>query len=219
MLRIYVIGFIIIVSIIAQICFAFENNDFQYWNSETISGKLTDTWTADIEQGFRFGNDASDFYHQYSDLGFTCPGLTDWFKFGINYRLVFEESNDEWNYENRPHLNAILQYNIHGFKLSNRSRLEYRDKESGDDGWRYRNKFSIKIPIKITRFEIQPYAAEEFFIDFNIKQINRNRLYSGFAFKITKKLSGEIFYLRQSTESSDRWTDYNILGTKLRLSF
>ena len=132
---------------------------------------------------------------------------------------MFEEKNGSWSYENRPHLNATLKYALEGFKLSDRSRLEYRDKETGDDGWRYKNKFSIKYPITVKGFEISPYVADEIFVDFIEEKLSRNRLYAGMDFKVLKNLKLDVFYLWQTSEKSDDWTDYNVLGTKVKLSF
>ncbi|MBU4140893.1 MAG: DUF2490 domain-containing protein, partial [Candidatus Omnitrophica bacterium] len=131
----------------------------------------------------------------------------------------FEEKNSDWKYENRPHLNATVKLKLGDFKLSNRGRFEYRNREGADTLWRYRNKFTIKFPFKLTQLEIQPYVADEIFVDFDKEELNRNRLYAGFSLKLLKNLKGEIYYLRQSSKKSGRWTDYNVLGTKVKLSF
>lgn len=199
--------------------FAFDDGDFQYWNTENLSYNINKNWKIKVEEEFRFGDDASDFYYQHSDAGATYSGIANWLDIGLNYRLVFEEKSDGWSYENRPHLNATLKYTLEGFKLRNRGRLEYRDKESGEDGWRYRNKFAIRYPIKIKDFEISPYIADEIFVDFIAEELNRNRLYAGMDFKILKNLKLDVFYLWQSSKNGGTWIDYNILGTKLKLSF
>jgi len=152
-------------------------------------------------------------------LGLTYSGLFKWLDIGANFRLVFEEKNDDWQYENRPHLNATFKYEINGFKLSDRNRFEYRDKENSCNGWRYRNKFAIKLPLQLTRFEIQPYVADEIFVDFIKEKFNRNRLYCGVDFRIFKNLKAEIYYLWQIDEKNDEWIDINVLGTKLKLTF
>jgi len=71
----------------------------------------------------------------------------------------------------------------------------------------------------MTRFEIQPYVADEVFIDLDGDDFNRNRAYAGFSLKIFKNLKGEIFYLWQNSKKSGNWNDINVLGTKIKLSF
>ena len=69
---------------------AFDDGDFQYWNTESASVKINDHWKFNIEEEFRFGDDASDFYYQHSDIGFSYSGLADWLDVGLNYRAVLE---------------------------------------------------------------------------------------------------------------------------------
>lgn len=202
-------------------CFAFDDGDFQYWNTENISWKIADNWKMTLEQEFRFGDDASDLYYRHTDLGATFSGEIEWLDIGLNYRQVFEEKSNDWKYENRPHLNATVQFNLGEFKFSDRSRFSYRNREDSDNFWQYRNKLTIKFPFKLTRLAIQPYLADEIFVSFDDEELNRNRLYSGFSLSLLKSLKGEIFYLWQRSKSSSngKWTDCHVLGTKLKLSF
>ena len=172
-----------------------------------------------MEEEFRFGDDADQFYYQHSDLGFTYSGFADWLNIGINYRHIFQEKNDKWVRERRPHLNITLKKKVHDWVLSCRGRFEYRDTQNSNDGWRYRDKFTVKTPFKFSRLEIQPYIADEIFVDFDEEELNQNRLYAGFSFKLLKNLKGEIYYFWQRSKKSDEWIDANILGTKLKFSF
>lgn len=164
------------------------------------------------------GDNGGNLYYQHTDLGIGYSGLAKWLDIGLNYRLVYEKSNSKWEYENRPHLNIWLKLDLGSFNLSDRHRFEFRDKEEGNDGWRYREKFTLKFP-KFTKLELQPYIADEIFVDFDKEQLNRNRLYFGADFRIYKSLMGELFYLWQNSKSSGKWSDCNVLGTKLKLAF
>jgi len=200
-------------------CYAFDNGDFQYWNNESISCTINKDWKMNLEEEFRFGDDAKDFYYRHSDLGVTYSGLADWLDVGINYRHIFEEKNSKWKEENRPHLNATLKGKLFDCSFSNRGRFEYRNRETSEEYWRYRNKFTIKLPFKLTKFQIRPYIADEIFIDFDEEELNRNRLYGGFNLKLFKYLKADFFYLWQSSEKNDKWNDLHILGTKLKIYF
>jgi hypothetical protein len=211
--------FVMLVGVFNDASFAFDDGDVQYWNTESISWKFTDDWKAKIEEEFRFGDDMQDFYYHHSDFGLSHSGLAEWLALGVHYRQVFEEKSGVWKQENRPHLNATIKFKLEGLDVSNRSRFEHRDREDADTDWRYRNKSSVTFPIKWTTFEIQPYIAHEIFIDFDAEDFTRNRLYAGLGLKLYKQLTGEIYYLWQSTKSNEDWIDYNILGTKLKVSF
>lgn len=204
-----------------QSSFAFDDGDFQYWNTESASWKIDDNWRINLEQEFRWGDDAGNPYYRHTDLGAAYSGFADWLDLGLNYRHINEEKSDDWKTENRPHLNATVKFNLGEFKLSNRGRFEYRNREDADNFWQYRNKLSIKCPLKMTELEIQPYLADETFTNFDSEEMSRNRLYSGFSLKIWKNLAGDIYYVwqRSKSSSSGKWSDVYVLGTKLKLSF
>ncbi|MCF7908247.1 MAG: DUF2490 domain-containing protein [Candidatus Omnitrophica bacterium] len=199
--------------------FSFDDGDFQYWNTSNVSKKINDDWKLSFEEEFRWGDNANNPYYNHSDLGVTYSGLVSWLDLGVNYRHIHEDKSSDWKVENRPHLNADLKWKLFDLAFSNRGRLEYRNREDADNYWRYRNKFSIKAPFKLTKLEIQPYIADEIFYDFDVETLNRNRFYGGFGLKIIKNLKGEVYYLWETTEKSDKWNDLHIFGTKLKVSF
>ena len=218
-LNIYFLVSIFFVLFLSGLCFAADDGDFQYWNTESVSWKANDDLKLKLEEEFRFGNNAGTLYYQHSDLGFTYSGFAPWLDIGLNYRQIFEESGTNWLSENRPHFNLTLKQKAFDWVLSNRFRFEYRNREEKENYFRYRNKFSIKTPFKLTKFNIQPYIADEIFYDFNIETLNRNRLYAGFGFQLFKQLKADIFYLWETTEKSEKWNDVHVLGTKLGFSF
>jgi hypothetical protein len=208
-----------VVLIMAMNSFAYDDGDFQYWNNENVTWEINKEWKAKLEEEFRFGDDASDFYYQHTDLGFTYSGFVEWVDVGLNYRGIFEEKSKDWKYENRPHLNLKLKTSLGDVKVSNNNRFEFRIRQSNEDKMRYRNKSTVKPPIKFSRFEIQPYLTDEIFLDTDSVEMTRNRLYIGFNGKVWKNFKADIFYVLESNKSSDNWADVNVFGTKISLSF
>ena len=202
-----------------KICFAAEDSDFEYWNTESLSLKISDGLSIKLEEEFRLRENGGNLYYQHSDLGFSYSGLADWLDLGTNYRQVFEKKNGEWKEENRPHLNATLKWKLFDCNMSNRARFEYRNAEDSENYWRYRNKLILKLPIKFTKFGIQPYLAEEILYDFNDETLNGNRFYAGLSFELINNLKADMFYLWQTSESDHEWSDINVFGTKFNFSF
>jgi hypothetical protein len=214
-----IIIFIVGVMLVSNYSFAFDDGDFQYWNTESISWKVNRDWKIEFEQEFRFGDNAGNFYYEHSDLGLIYSGFAEWLDLGLNYRQISEKKSGEWKEENRPHINAILKWEFQDLSFSNRSRLAYRNREDADNFWHYRNKLTIGFPWKLTGFDIQPYMADEIFYDFDEDTLNRNRLYTGASLKLLKDLKAEIYYLWQTSKKNDDWSDVNILGTNVKLNF
>ncbi len=202
-------------------CFAYDDGDFQWWTAASASFDINKDWKCTFEEEFRLGDDAGELYYHHSDLGFVYGSLADWIDLGFNYRLVFAraDSESEWKQENRPHLNVTLKGKLFGLGVSNRARFEYRDREDQEDHWRYRNKFTIKVPVELTALKLKPYVADEVFVPLNDDNISINRVYAGVSFDVLENMTGEVFYLWQASRAPGDWNDTNVLGTRLKFSF
>ena len=202
-------------------CIAFDDGDVQFWSTASATFDINKDWKGKFEEEFRFGEDAGNFYYNHSDLGFIYGGLAEWMDLGFNYRQVFgrADSASEWKQENRPHLNVTLKGKLFDLSVSNRSRFEFRDREDNEDHWRYRNKFTVKVPLELTDLKLKPYVADEVFIPLNDDNISINRVYAGISFEVLENMTGEVFYLWQSSRAPGDWNDTNILGTRLKFRF
>ena len=214
---------IILLLCVLKPAFAFDDHDFQVWNTDVEEYKINKDFKMALEEEFRWADNANHFYYHHYDLGFTY-GLNKFLSIGGGYRHVLEDKKvgkvTKFRVENEPYLTATVPWNFKGFSFEDRSRLEYRHFDYQTDAWRYRNKFLVKLPWKFTKLNIQPYLCDEGFVSFGvINQFNENRFSSGLAFDITKNFKGEIYYMLRSTKGTDQWIGSNILGTKLKYSF
>lgn len=205
-------------------CFGFDDEGFQYWSTASTSFDIDKDWRFTFNEEFRLGDDGGNLYYHHSDLGFVYGGLADWMDLGLNYMQAWEkDGTDQWRSENRPHLNLTLKGELFDIGLSNRSRLEYRDRENKKDVWRYRNKVTAELPLEVTvpltELKLHPYLADEVFINFDGQGYNKNRVYSGVSFKLWKNSKGSIYYLWQSSRKSGGWEDINVIGTQLKFYF
>ena len=74
-------------SMTAMNVFAYENGDFQFWNSDSIEVKITDPLKAKVEQEFRFVNDMSELAYLHTDGGLYLK-VTDGLIFAVNARCI-----------------------------------------------------------------------------------------------------------------------------------
>lgn len=201
-------------------CFAYDDEGFQLWNSAGVSFDINKEWMGKFDEEFRLGNDGGNLYYQHSDIGFIYTGLADWLDLGFNYRYISEkDSRNRWREENRPHFNVTVKSQLFGLDVSDRSRFEFRDREGKENVWRYRNKFTVKLPFEVTSLKLQPYIANEAFITLNDDNLDKNRLYFGFPLTLSKNSKTDIFYLWQSSRSSREWKDISVIGVFLKFNF
>jgi len=198
---------------------AYDDGDFQYWNTEAMAVKINPYWTFCLEEEFRFGDDAGELYHEHTDVGMKYSGFAKWLDVGLNYRGITEKQKGEWDYENRIHLNLTLKKTWKDIKLSSNSRLEFRMRHYAEDKPRYRNKTMMVVPLQWTKHDINPYLADEGYIDFDATEFTRNRVYAGFTGKIIKNIQMDLYYLLEKTKASPDWKETHILGTKIKVSF
>jgi len=209
---------VFLAAIAAGQSYAYDDGDFQIWHTENQEFKISKDFKTTLEEEFRWGDDASDFYYHHYDGGVVW-GVNKYLDLGLNYRQVYEKKKNKFKEENRPHGNATLKWELEGFKFEDRNRIEYRHFDYQDDSWRYRNKLTIKFPWKFTKIEIQPFLADEVFVDLNDNGFSRNRFYSGLGMNFTKNIKAEVYYMLQSSKSSGKWTNANVFGTKLKIAF
>ena len=213
----------VIIGLILTVCglaYAFDDGDFQVWNTDSEEFKINHDTKMAFEQEFRWGNNASQFYYQHYDAGLFYD-LQKWLNIGGGYRHIYELVKGKFLPCYDPYLTLTLSCALKGFKLEDRSRMEYNDFDYKVDFWRYRNKFTLKLPWKFTKLEIQPYLSDEIFVVFGglPSDLNKNRFSSGISMSLTKNLKAEIYYMLESTKGSLKWTDSNVLGTKLKIIF
>lgn len=211
---------IMLALVLATKVYAYSDGDFQVWNTDIQDFKVNKNLKAVLEEEFRWGGNSSEFYYHHYDAGLFYS-LNKYWNLGGGYRHVYELSKGKFKLENEPYMTAAVSLTKNGYTLESRNRLEYRHFDYQSDSWRYRNKFTLKFPWKLTKMEIQPYAADEIYVKFGsgIGQFNQNRASSGFTMNLSANLKAEIYYMLVSAKSSGKWNDTNVLGTKLKLSF
>ena len=195
-----------------------KDGDLQLWTTQGVEAKINDSLKVKAENEQRYKDDITAVFHNHTDVGFTLK-VNDNLDLGLNYRLTYEKKAGKWKDENRPHFNGTLKWDLYGFKLKNRGRVELRIPEDGSDKWRFRNRLTLTYPVKWTDFKIQPYVADEIFIDFHKDKFTRNRLYAGFGLKPFKHLKADLFYMLQTSKKSRTWSDANVIGLKLNAVF
>lgn len=121
-----------------------------------------------------------------------------------------------FQHEDRLSVRVGYRFPFKSFGLSHRSTFEYRIRQP-QDSFRYRPSltFDKDIPknfISKAKF----FVTEEVFYDSILKKFSRNRFSFGITKTLSKKLSLDLYYMRQN----DGYThpgDLNIIGTSFKI--
>ena len=209
----------VVATIIGVNAYAYDNGDFQIWNTDYQNVDVTRDVKLTMEQEFRFGENASEFYYQHYEWG-AVFGFDKMLDIALCYRLVFDKYKHKWREEDQPSVNATLKFDLWRLKLDDRNRIEYRHFRFKEDSVRYRNKFGIKLPLDFLKIKVSPYASDEIFITSDSTGFNENRFSSGLEFGLTKYVKADIYYMFKSNKiKDDKWNSANVLGTKIRIEF
>lgn len=206
-------------ALIINSAYAYDNGDFQIWNTDYQDIKVFKDVKLAMEQEFRFGENASEIYYQHYDWGVVF-GFDKMLDLAFGYRLVLDKYKHKWREEDQPNVNATLKFDLWKFKIDDRNRIEYRHFRFKEDSVRYRNKFGIKLPLDILKMKVAPYASDEIFITSDSTGFNENRFSSGIEFGLTKYVKADIYYMFKSNRiKNNKWNNANVLGTKIKIAF
>jgi hypothetical protein len=203
-----------------SVCFASRSGHLEYWQTSTLSFDINKDFTFTAVEEFRAGRHNGNPYLHNVDLGLVYKRFADGIDIGLNFKKEYEkDSTGKFRQENRPHLNITFKGMLFDLDTSNRVRLEYRNREKKEDLFRLRNKATVKFPHKFTKLNLQPYIAEEVFVNLGENNINQSRLSAGFSSKPAKNIKVGVYYMWKTTKITGGWSDTNVIGTQFKVVF
>jgi hypothetical protein len=202
------------------VCLASRSGDLEYWQTTGFGFDINKDFTFTAAEEFRAGRHNGNPYLHNIDLGLVYKGLAGGPDIGLNFKKEYEkDSTGKFRQENRPHVNITFKGKAFDFDTSNRVRLEYRNRENKEDLFRLRNQATVKFPFSFTKLNLQPYIAEEVFINLGENNINQNRLSAGFSSKLSKNVNVGVYYLWKTSKITGGWRDTNVIGTQFKFLF
>ncbi len=175
-----------------------DDEDIQSWNDVQLTVPINKQFDFYTALTLRFGKNVTRLndgryavgfvYHPNKSLSFQ-PYY--WFVDARNSRSQFKA-------EHRLNLRATYRFPIKSFGLSHRSAFEYRIRQPRNS-WRYRPMltFDKDIPKNIIP-KAKFFVADEVFYDSILNKFSRNRFSIGITKTLTKKLSVDVYYMRQN---------------------
>ena len=126
-------------------------------------------------------NDNEQLFLGYTGASLGCQINKEW-SVRAGYRIARFRISDNWRTERRPMIEAYYADMHHGWRLSSRSRIEYRLPNWRDNDVRLRQEFTATAPLKLTQLEMRPFAENEIFYSTRNKWVEANWTTVGLSF-------------------------------------
>lgn len=201
--------------------------DFQIWSEATFSlpvvkardekGKSFDRLSLLFITSLRLGQNRLAPVDERVGGGFDVV-LNKHFNVSPTYLYIAgQPARGRREFEHRLRFEVTYNQKFKHFSIKDRNRVEYRLRHSRSDSVRYRNKFTLSVPVDRDGKELfTPFISTEPYYDFTAEQWSRNDFSPGIAKKFTSKLSGEFFYLWRHNRTG-RPADVHALGFNLKV--
>ncbi len=191
-----------------------EQDDVQSWNDIQLTIPMSKKVDFVSQLTGRFGKNISRLNDARYQFGFSFKPNKTWSFHPFYWNIKARDSRSRFRTEHRLNLRIGFKFPTKTFGLSHRSWFEYRIRNTGKS-WRYRPSltFEKEFPKK---FNAKVYITEEPFYDSILKKFSRNRFTVGINKTLTKKLSLDIYYMRQN-DGNSRPGDLNVIGTSWKI--
>ncbi len=203
-------------SINAQVPPLVAQDDVQEWNEVQLTVPLSKKVDFSTAAAFRFGKNISRFTDGRIHIGVIWHPNKTWTFQPFYSNIELRDSRGRFRHEDRFSLRIGYKFPAKKFGLLHRSMFEYRIRSTGNF-WRYRPSltFEKELPKK---FKSKIFVTEEVFYDSITDKFSRNRFTVGINRTLTKKLSVDVFYMRQN-DGFSRPGDQNVIGNTWKIKF
>lgn len=192
-----------------------DKGDFQIWNTDAMTIRLSPktSFYGDIQ--FRYADDASKLHYKHIHLELNYSP-NRYITLAPGYRMTWHRSHKKWLKENDPLLilTLFLLQSRH-IVISNRNWVQYRnipDELGGNNRFLYRNRSQILFPWQMGRLKLNPYVSDEIFWQ-EARGVFQNRAIIGFLIPRNQRAYFDLYYMYRSIKNlSDKWVYHNVLG-------
>jgi hypothetical protein len=189
--------------------------DNQVWTDVQLAVPLNDKTDLVLLGVLRLGRDITRPVNERIGAGISTKIGKHLTLFPFYQHIASQPIATNHSTEERITLEATAKFPIKHFTLSDRNRLEFHFRSPPLHFTQYRNRLHLEHPLKINRFELEGFIADEVFYDSIASAWIRNRFSIGFAKKFNRHFSLELYYLRQN-DSHSHPGDINALGNAFK---
>lgn len=200
---------------IAQAQTTVDDEDFQSWNDVQLTVPVNKRVDLVLTGTLRFGDNVQRLVDRRGAVAFNFK-IKDWLSVQPGYtNIATMRRGSRRRIEHRLNFAATYKFPFKKFTLTNRSLFERRLREPRNST-RYRNRLQFELPIKQIK-GAKLFVSDEIFYDWSLKRWPRNRFTAGVGKTINKKLSLDVYYMRQN-DGTTRPGDLHVIRTNWKIN-
>jgi hypothetical protein len=193
-----------------------DDEDIQSWNDLQITSQISKKIDFYTVLTTRFGKNVTRFTEGRYGIGIIYKPNKAWSIQSFYLYINARNTRGIFQHEDRLNLRVGYQFPFKSFGLSHRSMIEYRIRQPRHS-FRYRPALTLDRDIpKNLIANAKFYLTEEVFYDSILKKFSRNRFSAGITKTLSKKLSFDLYYMRQNDGYSQPG-DLNVIGTNFKI--
>ncbi|MCW5958964.1 MAG: DUF2490 domain-containing protein [Pyrinomonadaceae bacterium] len=206
-----------------------NDHDTQIWNETTLvfpiykakdqNGKESEKLSGFVSGTLRLGQNARHFVDERIGIGLDYK-VNNYLSFSPSYIYrAGQPTRNRKEFEHRLRFDLTVEKKFKYFSLKDRNRIEHRIRHFRDDTTRYRNKLTLKVPIKYKDGKdlFAPFVADEAYYDFRQDRWFRNEFSVGISRKLSGNTSADFYYMVQSNKAVTTLKDIDIFGISLKI--
>lgn len=195
----------------------------EYWSTGTLDWSVSSRDRLRLENEFRFDQ---GLYYRHTDLSISrrrTPNLS----LTAALRVLNYEKDTVPIDELRPHIGAVLSFNVGTLLVEDRNTFEYRlVLHNPLDTIRYRNRLSVFLPMQLAGRKAHLFAAYEPTLELsgdNAGQVVRERMYYGVGRQLFHRSWAELYLLHQARnierDEGESWDRFDAAGFRIRVHY
>lgn len=175
-----------------------DDEDIQSWNDVQLTVPISKQLDFYTSLTLRLGKNVTRLNDGRYAVGFVYKPNKSWSFQPFYWFIDARNSRSQFKAEHRLNLRVGYRFPIKKFGLSHRSAFEYRLREPLHSfRWRPSLTFDKDIPKNIIP-KAKFFVTDEVFYDSLLNKFSRNRFSIGITKTLTKKLSLDLYYMRQN---------------------
>lgn len=186
-----------------------EERRFQVWNKNSVILHPWKTFELELTQKFHYSPKNQGMDLRYSEMFFGYK-KKKWLKYGLGFRVSQANMYPGWLHENRSMLYIDFIKNTNAIQAKFTSRFEYRDFNSSNNHFRYRQALTLQSA-RLTPFHLRMFMTEESFYKFNGIGTHLARLHTGLSSSDEHHFQVKLYYIFEKYKRSE-WNTTDIAG-------